>query len=198
MIHAETDRVFFPENPRRYVDGIAGNWKSIREGRWKLIEIPHPAGNLYELYDVESDPQETVNVYRAGDPEAARLTRALTDWLASFDASKQLEAPANRAAGDRRANGRAAASARLYERMKGSATMRAVLFDFGGTLYDYRSLAAGDRECLLALAGWAGVAPSRRRRSSSPTAMRCGASFAPTCRAATTSTAISSATPRPA
>ena len=34
---------------------------------------------------------------------------------------------------------------------------RAVLFDFGGTLYDYASLAAGDRECLLALVRWAGI-----------------------------------------
>jgi len=34
---------------------------------------------------------------------------------------------------------------------------RAVLFDFGGTLYDYASLQPGDRECLLALARWAGI-----------------------------------------
>jgi 2-haloalkanoic acid dehalogenase type II len=34
---------------------------------------------------------------------------------------------------------------------------RAVLFDFGGTLYDYRTLQAGDRECLLALARWSGI-----------------------------------------
>ena len=35
--------------------------------------------------------------------------------------------------------------------------VRAVLFDFGGTLYDYATLAPGDRECLLALARWAGI-----------------------------------------
>ena len=35
---------------------------------------------------------------------------------------------------------------------------RAVLFDFGGTLYDYRALEAGDRECLVTLARWAGIA----------------------------------------
>jgi putative hydrolase of the HAD superfamily len=34
---------------------------------------------------------------------------------------------------------------------------RAVLFDFGGTLYDYLALEAGDRECLVALARWAGI-----------------------------------------
>jgi putative hydrolase of the HAD superfamily len=35
--------------------------------------------------------------------------------------------------------------------------VRAVLFDFGGTLYDYATLAPGDRECLLALVRWAGI-----------------------------------------
>lgn len=35
---------------------------------------------------------------------------------------------------------------------------RAVLFDFGGTLYDYATLAPGDAESYLALAEWAGVA----------------------------------------
>jgi len=35
-----------------------------------------------------------------------------------------------------------------------AARTRAVLFDFGGTLYDYRDLEAGSRECLLAFLGW--------------------------------------------
>ena len=34
---------------------------------------------------------------------------------------------------------------------------RAVLFDFGGTLYDYAALAPGDAESILALAKWAGL-----------------------------------------
>jgi putative hydrolase of the HAD superfamily len=33
---------------------------------------------------------------------------------------------------------------------------RAVLFDFGGTLYDYRDLEAGSRECLRAFIDWHG------------------------------------------
>jgi len=34
---------------------------------------------------------------------------------------------------------------------------RAVLFDFGGTLYDYATLAPGDAESILALARWSGI-----------------------------------------
>ncbi len=34
---------------------------------------------------------------------------------------------------------------------------RAVLFDFGGTLFDYETLAPGEREVLISLARWAGI-----------------------------------------
>jgi len=36
-------------------------------------------------------------------------------------------------------------------------TVRAVLFDFGGTLYDYATLETAERESLIELARWAGV-----------------------------------------
>jgi HAD superfamily hydrolase (TIGR01509 family) len=41
--------------------------------------------------------------------------------------------------------------------MSTHAPIKAVLFDFGGTLYDYRVLAPGDIESLVALAGWSGI-----------------------------------------
>jgi 2-haloalkanoic acid dehalogenase type II len=37
------------------------------------------------------------------------------------------------------------------------AQIRAVLFDFGGTLFDYATLAQGERESLIELARWAGI-----------------------------------------
>jgi 2-haloalkanoic acid dehalogenase type II len=40
--------------------------------------------------------------------------------------------------------------------------VRAVLFDFGGTLYDYASLEAAERESLLELARWAGIEADAR------------------------------------
>jgi 2-haloalkanoic acid dehalogenase type II len=36
--------------------------------------------------------------------------------------------------------------------------MRAVLFDFGGTLFNYEAVAPGERECVVDLARWAGAA----------------------------------------
>jgi putative hydrolase of the HAD superfamily len=51
--------------------------------------------------------------------------------------------------------------------------IRAVLFDFGGTLYDYRTLEPGDRESLISLARWAGVeAPPEEIRRVHRDAMR--------------------------
>ena len=35
--------------------------------------------------------------------------------------------------------------------------VRAVLFDFGGTLFDYEIVASGERESIIDLARWAGV-----------------------------------------
>jgi len=83
--YAETGRRFFPENSRRYLNGLEGNWKSIRSGPWKLIEIPKAETNLYELYDTQKDPGETTNLYRPGDPQAKELTARLHAWLASFE-----------------------------------------------------------------------------------------------------------------
>jgi 2-haloalkanoic acid dehalogenase type II len=42
------------------------------------------------------------------------------------------------------------------------AQLRAVLFDFGGTLFEYETLAEGERENLIELARWAGVTEEPR------------------------------------
>jgi arylsulfatase A-like enzyme len=42
--------------------------RAVREGRFKVIEAPRP-----ELYDLESDPDETINLYGTHAPAAARL-----------------------------------------------------------------------------------------------------------------------------
>jgi arylsulfatase A-like enzyme len=81
--YAEAGRNFYRENKRQYVDGVAGKWRMIRTDRYKIILIPKDPEPLWELYDLRSDPGETVNLY-AGHPEiAADLRRELLDALAS-------------------------------------------------------------------------------------------------------------------
>lgn len=70
-----------------YVPGLTQ--KVIRQGRWKLIHVPAEedradmAGEELELYDLQRDPAELVNV--AGDhPDvAARLLATLNRWYES-------------------------------------------------------------------------------------------------------------------
>lgn len=70
------------ENPRWMVEGDAGRWSMARTGDYKLIRIPHPAGPVYELYDLRADPGEKRDI-AAEAPEIVRLlAEALGEWMA--------------------------------------------------------------------------------------------------------------------
>ena len=84
-LFGETGRSFFPENPRRYVRGIEGNWKSVIADGWKLIQIPVPGGAEYELYDLNHDPAERYDVFDSNRARGLLMIAELESWLASFD-----------------------------------------------------------------------------------------------------------------
>jgi len=76
FVHAESDfQLIHPENPRFYVHTMCGHWTSAGDGRYKLILIPTPGGELLELYDLQADPGETLN--RMDDPALAEVRRRL-------------------------------------------------------------------------------------------------------------------------
>jgi arylsulfatase A-like enzyme len=58
--------------------------RAIREERWKYV-ARHPDGP-HELYDMQADPQERVNLYgQPGTEETrARLARRLDDFFARY------------------------------------------------------------------------------------------------------------------
>lgn len=74
-------RSMFPEHDRVYFDGNRGKWRMLRTERWKLIRIPHPDGDRYELYDLVSDPSETVNLFDELPGEAGKLAPVLEAWM---------------------------------------------------------------------------------------------------------------------
>ncbi|HUD71889.1 MAG TPA: sulfatase [Dongiaceae bacterium] len=82
---AESDyQLIHPENERYYIPGPQGRWTSTSDGRYKLIHIPRPGGEILELYDLEADPGEKVN--RAADPALAEVrARLMRDLLAFAD-----------------------------------------------------------------------------------------------------------------
>lgn len=74
-------RRMFPEHERIYFDGNRGKWRSLRTEQWKLIRIPHPDGDRYELYDLVNDPGETQNLFAELPGEAGKLVPALEAWM---------------------------------------------------------------------------------------------------------------------
>jgi arylsulfatase A-like enzyme len=74
-------RPLFPEQRRIYYEGNRGKWRMVRTERWKLILIPNPKGDIFELYDLVSDPGEKKNLHASLPGEAAKLWPLLKDWL---------------------------------------------------------------------------------------------------------------------
>ncbi len=76
-------RAMFPEHERVHFDGNRGKWRMVRTERWKLIRIPHPDGDRYELYDLVSDPRELTNLFDRFPGEAGKLAPLLRAWMAA-------------------------------------------------------------------------------------------------------------------
>ena len=74
-------RSMFPEHERVYFDGNRGKWRMVRTDQWKLIRIPHPDGDRYELYDLANDPGELDNLYDELPGEAGKLVPILEAWM---------------------------------------------------------------------------------------------------------------------
>ena len=87
----ETDRAMHEENTRREVEGVAGKWRWIRRGPFKLMHRPRAGGTAGRaLYDLAADPGETVDVSAAHREVADRLGRELEAWL-SEDSGEERE-----------------------------------------------------------------------------------------------------------
>lgn len=84
LAYSESGRNFYKENPRQFLDGVAGKWRMLRSDRFKLIMIPTRSGGpAWEFYDLEKDPGETTNALGRFPREEEELRRALLDLYAS-------------------------------------------------------------------------------------------------------------------
>jgi arylsulfatase A-like enzyme len=81
LLFAESDyQLIHSANPRFYIPGARGRWSSARGGEKKLIRIPRPGGDLQELYDLASDPEEERPLAGGEGPEGEALARDLDGW----------------------------------------------------------------------------------------------------------------------
>ena len=93
LAYSESGRNFYKENPRQYVDGVAGKWRMIRSDRYKLIMIPKTGGPSWEFYDLKTDPGETTNSAGRHPDDEAALRRALMDLVARDPGRDDQEEP---------------------------------------------------------------------------------------------------------
>lgn len=64
--------------------------RAVRRGPWKLIELREEAGTpTYELYHIEADPQETIELSTAMPDEVAALQRELAAFTESDGIAKR-------------------------------------------------------------------------------------------------------------
>lgn len=88
---AESGRSYFKQNKRCYIEGINGKWRMIRTNEWKLICIPHPENDIYELYNLIDDQKETKNLIDK-EPEIARILKEeLFKWIKKPDTEEKNE-----------------------------------------------------------------------------------------------------------
>ncbi|MDQ7008624.1 MAG: sulfatase-like hydrolase/transferase [Acidobacteriota bacterium] len=81
QVHLTDHHLVHPENPRRPVPGRPGRWWALRDGPWKLIEIPQPEGRrVFELYNLERDPAESEDLSAEQTERVAAMSRQLDQW----------------------------------------------------------------------------------------------------------------------
>ena len=65
----------------------------VRNQRWKLILIPRPGGDVLELYDIEKDPGETLNLVDREPKVTEYLLHELRSWMARTERADRPSLP---------------------------------------------------------------------------------------------------------
>ncbi len=93
---SETGKTFYQEAyevGRRHLEGIPGRLRSVVDNDRKLIYIPTREGISWELYDLESDPEELTNIFpRRPGPELSRMMRQLEEVAHSSGGDDEVPA----------------------------------------------------------------------------------------------------------
>ncbi len=105
-VFVESGHAYFPKLVARRVRfDVAGRFRAVIRGDWKLIWTPFQAEGLeWALFNLKDDPHETRDVYAPDHPELAPLRGALDEWVRRQD-SAEIAAPRAISEEDREALG---------------------------------------------------------------------------------------------
>lgn len=81
-IFSETVENYWEKNRRSYIPGIKGKWRSIIIGDWKMIYIPHPEKDIFELYNLKEDPKEMENLIESEEDIIPHMKSAMLNLAA--------------------------------------------------------------------------------------------------------------------
>ena len=81
FIFAESIEEHFKGNKRVYFPGIKGKWRAMIEGDWKIIYVPHPQNDIFELYNLKEDPEEKNNLIDKEKEVASRMKNKILEFL---------------------------------------------------------------------------------------------------------------------
>ncbi len=80
----ETDMSFHEENVRREIPGVAGKWRWLRRGRYKLVFVPHTAKPPeWRLYDLVEDAGELEDAGERLPEVRDAMRQELSDWMSA-------------------------------------------------------------------------------------------------------------------
>ena len=87
-------RALFFQRPYFERRKVRGRWESgwglgLRQGRWKFFEAK--LDRITELYDLEADPGETVNLAKRQPERVKELSKRLRNWRRKRKDGAQLE-----------------------------------------------------------------------------------------------------------
>lgn len=91
--YSESGRNFYPENPRQYVEGVAGKWRMLRTDTHKLILIPNRPEPIWELYDLRADPGERRDISGSAPEILGPLRARLLELLATDPGREDFDEP---------------------------------------------------------------------------------------------------------
>ena len=81
FVFAESIEEHFDGNKRVFIKGIKGKWRTMIIGDWKIIYIPHPQEDIFELYDIKKDPHENNNLIDKEKEIASTMKKKILDFL---------------------------------------------------------------------------------------------------------------------
>jgi len=87
----ESAKSFFREHIRIYFDGLKGKWRMIRADEWKLIYIPHPEEDIYELYNLKEDHGERKNLIKKENERAKIMKEELFKWVTDLGVEEERD-----------------------------------------------------------------------------------------------------------